>query len=109
MDENCINCDKVFEKKKKGFKRKSIDSNLPNSYRSILESTFEEPVAPGKHFFICETCAASCVKAQKYTSALKDFKSAKSNTSYLGKRSYRPSHQHPLKMEALVRVCPVRQ
>jgi hypothetical protein len=45
---------------------------LPNSYRSILESTFEEPVAPGKHFFICETCAASCVKAQKYTSALKD-------------------------------------
>jgi hypothetical protein len=100
MDENCINCDKVFEKKKKGFKRKSIDSNLPNSYRSILESTFEEPVAPGKHLFICDTCAASCVKAEKYTSALKDFKSAKSNTSYLGKRSYRPSTSTPTKSES---------
>jgi hypothetical protein len=43
----CINCDKVFEKKNKGFKRKSIDANLPNSYRSILE-TLEEPVTPGK-------------------------------------------------------------
>jgi hypothetical protein len=40
----CINCDKVFEKKNKGFKRKSLDANLPNSYRSILETTLEEPV-----------------------------------------------------------------
>jgi len=78
---------------------------LPNSYRSILESTLEEPVTPGKHFFICDTCAASYVKAQKYKSAVKVFKSAKSKTSYLGKRSYRPSTSTPTKMEALVRVC----
>ena len=107
MDENCITCDKVFEKKKKGFKRKSIDFNLPNSYPSILESTFEEPVVPGKHFFICDTCSASCVKAQKYTSALKDFKSAKSKTSYLGKRSYRPSTSTPTKNGSTDSCMPV--
>ena len=44
MGEHCLSCDKVFEKKNKGCKRKSIDSNLPNSHRSILETTFCSPV-----------------------------------------------------------------
>ena len=48
MEEHSINCDKVFEKKNKCFKRKSVDANLPNSYLSILETTLEEPVTPGK-------------------------------------------------------------
>ena len=46
-------------------------------------------------FFICDTCSSSCVKAQKYKSAPKDFKSAKSKTAYLGKRSNRRATSTP--------------
>ena len=95
MGEHCLSCDKVFEKKNKGCKRKSIDSNLPNSHRSILETTLEEPFTTGNSLFICDTCASSYLKAQNFKSALKDFKSAKSKTSYLGKRSYRHATSTP--------------
>jgi hypothetical protein len=72
-----------------------------------LESTLEEPVTPGKHFYICDPCAPSCVKAQNYKSTLKDFKSAKSKTSYLGKRSYRYATSTPTRNGSTGSYTPV--
>ena len=72
-----------------------------------MESTLEEPVTPGKHFYTCDPCASSCVKAQNYKSALKDFKSAKSKTSYLGKRSYRYATSTPTRNGSTGSYTPV--
>ena len=91
MDEHCINCDNIFEKKSKGYKRKSIDSvsMIPTlCFRNILENTLNELITPEKIFFICEKCAASCVKVQNLKSAHTEFQSVKSSTSYLGKRKH---------------------
>lgn len=47
---------KFSKRKTKILKGRSIDTNLPNSYRSILETTLEEHATPGKTlFFICDT------------------------------------------------------
>ena len=81
----------MFEKKNKGYKRKSIDSvsKIPAlSFRNILENTLNEPITPEKRLFICEKCAASCVKVQNLKSAHTEFQSVKSSTSYLGKRKH---------------------
>lgn len=90
-DEHCIICGKIVEKKSKGYKRKSIDSvsKIPAlCFRNILENTLNEPITPEKGLFICEKCAASCVKVQSLKSAHTEFQSVKSSTSYLGKRKH---------------------
>lgn len=90
-DEHCIICGKIVEKKSKGYKRKSIDSvsKIPAlCFRNVLENTLNEPITPEKGLFICEKCAASCVKVQSLKSAHTEFQSVKSSTSYLGKRKH---------------------
>ena len=63
MEDHCINCGNLFEKRKKGFKRKSIDSSTKTSvtvsFRDILESTLDVPITPEKNLFVW--CMCFCV------------------------------------------------
>jgi len=92
MEDQCINCGNLFEKRKKGFKRKSIDSSTKTcvSFRNILESTLNVPITPEKNLFMCDACASVCQKVQNCKtgtiSAVNELQSKKSQSSYLGKR-----------------------
>ncbi|VDI50081.1 Hypothetical predicted protein [Mytilus galloprovincialis] len=93
MEENCINCGKHFEKKNKGYKRKSVDSNTKFpavSVRKILEISLGSPVTPTKNLYICDSCASLCVKIDGLKDSTKktfdEFERSKCDRSYLGKR-----------------------
>ena len=53
MEDHCINCGNLLEKRNKGFNRKSIDSSTKTSvsFRNILESTLNVPITPENIFF----------------------------------------------------------
>ena len=86
---------KFLKRKTKVLKGSQLILIFPIPIGPFLETILGEPVTPGNSLFICDTCAYSCVKAQNFKSALKDFKSFKSKTSYLGKRSYRHATSTP--------------
>ena len=97
MEDHCINCGNLFEKRKKGFKRKSIDSSTKTSvsFRDILESTLDVPITPEKNWFMCDACASVCQKVQSCStgtiSAVNELQSKKSQSLYLGKRKRKTS------------------
>ena len=99
MEDHCVNCGNLFEKRKKGFKRKSIDSSTKTSvsFRDILESTLDVPITPEKNLFMCDACASVCQKVQSCStgtiSAVNELQSKKSQSSYLGKRKRKTSAQ----------------
>ena len=66
MEDHCVNCGNLFEKRNKGLKRKSIDSSTTTSVslRNILESTSNVPIIPEKNLFMCDACASVCQKVQ---------------------------------------------
>ena len=86
MEDHCINCGNLFEKRKKGFKRKSIDSSTKTSvsFRDILESTLDVPITPEKNLFMCDACASVCQKVQSCSigtiSAVNELQSKKSQS-----------------------------
>lgn len=97
--ETCINCNNKFEKRNKGYKRTSIDSQnkLPAiSLRSVLNNTIDTQVTPDKSLYVCNTCASSVVKIFKSQSTTKDaldeFNKLQADTSYIRKRK-RPLFQ----------------
>ncbi|CAG2248808.1 unnamed protein product [Mytilus edulis] len=101
MDDSdtCINCNNKFEKRNKGYKRTSIDSQnkLPAiSLRSVLNNTIDTQVTPDKSLYVCNTCASSVVKIFKSQSTTKDaldeFNKLQADTSYIRKRK-RPLFQ----------------
>ena len=55
MEDHCINCGNLLEKRNKGFNRKSIDSPTKTSvtFPNILESTLNVPITPENNLFMC--------------------------------------------------------
>ena len=92
MEDHCINCGNLLEKRNKGFNRKSIDSSTKTSvsFRNILESTLNVPITPENNFFMCDAFASVCQKVQNCKtgtiSAVNELQSKNSQSSYLGKR-----------------------
>ena len=92
MEDHCINCGNLLEKRNKGFNRKSIDSSTKTSvsFRNILESTLNVPITPENNLFMCDAFASVCQKVQNCKtgtiSAVNELQSKNSQSSYLGKR-----------------------
>ncbi|CAG2244501.1 unnamed protein product [Mytilus edulis] len=110
--ETCINCNNKFEKRNKGYKRTSIDSQnkLPAiSLRSVLNNTIDTQVTPDKSLYVCNTCASSVVKIFKSQSTTKDaldeFNKLQADTSYIRKRK-RPLFQSTLSKQTFEFVSP---
>ena len=91
MEDTCLNCGKEFERKEKGFERKSIDTTtqIPVlSFRKILNESLNATITPEKKIIYGDKCASVCVKVKQFESAKAEYVSQQSKTSYLGKRSH---------------------
>ena len=66
MESVCVNCEKPFQTRKKGYKRKLL-TNLPIpliNLNDILTKKIVLPLTPSKKY-ICDSCASLTVKIYK--------------------------------------------